>query len=116
MYALASEDIFDRNSPLKKWSLYLLPVVNAKQPIQINQTRDLPGLPLSICKLTHSLSDDKSVYAVIRVIEIIREPAKPIPDEAREMYSEVPSPMPRHPRLYAFGSFATSRSAAIIRK
>lgn len=34
--------------------------------------------------------DDKTVYAVIRAIEIIGEAAKQIPDEARQMYSEIP--------------------------
>jgi uncharacterized protein with HEPN domain len=34
--------------------------------------------------------DDKTVYAVIRAIEIIGEAAKQIPDEARQRYSDIP--------------------------
>jgi uncharacterized protein with HEPN domain len=35
-------------------------------------------------------NDDKTVYAVIRAIEIIGEATKQIPDEARQSYSEIP--------------------------
>ena len=35
-------------------------------------------------------SDDKSIFAVIRAIEIIGEATKHIPDDARQKYSEIP--------------------------
>jgi uncharacterized protein with HEPN domain len=42
---------------------------------------------MSYEKFTH---DDKTVYAVIRAIEIIGEAAKQIPDEARQNYADIP--------------------------
>lgn len=36
------------------------------------------------------IHDDKTVYTVIRAIEIIGEAAKQIPDEGRRSYSEIP--------------------------
>ena len=35
-------------------------------------------------------SDDKSIFAVIRAIEIIGEATKHIPDDARQKYPEIP--------------------------
>ncbi len=35
-------------------------------------------------------SDDKTIFAVVRAIEIIGEATKHIPDDARQKYSEIP--------------------------
>lgn len=36
------------------------------------------------------VQDDKTVYAVVRAIEIIGEAVKQVPDSMREKYSEIP--------------------------
>ena len=36
------------------------------------------------------VQDDKTVYAVVRAIEIIGEAVKQVPDSMREQYSEIP--------------------------
>lgn len=35
-------------------------------------------------------ADDKTVYAVVRALEVIGEAAKKIPDEARKQYPDIP--------------------------
>ena len=34
--------------------------------------------------------DDKTIFAVVRALEIVGEAVKNIPDEARKKYSEIP--------------------------